>query len=51
MDREFILPKPDMPWTIAVDAADPEADGMPVEGRLIVSAHSAVLLVTDNVII
>ena len=53
MDREFILPKPDMPWQVAVDAADPAAvgDREPEDGRVIVSAHSAVLLVTDNVII
>ena len=54
-DREFILPKPDMSWQVAVDAAElaPYAGPrrMPADGKLIVSAHSAVLLVTDNVII
>jgi isoamylase len=52
-DSEFILPAPELPWQVALDAADPATDGnrMPVEGRITVSAHSAVLLVTDNVII
>ncbi|WP_420473563.1 glycogen debranching protein GlgX [Noviherbaspirillum sp. ST9] len=52
-EAEFILPKPDMPWQVALDAADPAVDNnrMPDDGRLIVSAQSAVLLVTDNVII
>ncbi|HEY0844261.1 MAG TPA: glycogen debranching protein GlgX [Noviherbaspirillum sp.] len=55
-DRAFDLPKPDMSWRVVIDAAEITAEipaeSRAVEGnRIIVSAHSAVLLVTDNVII
>ena len=62
-DCEFILPEPDMPWQVAVDAAHSAADSGSGEqsaseprselesGKVFVSSHSAVLLVTDNVII
>ena len=52
-DREFILPQPDMPWEVAIDAASP--DGTPTcqprRHRITVRAHSAMLLVADNVLI
>lgn len=58
-DREFVLPPPEMPWRIAVDAAEPtgvpvlEDNGAqrPADNRIVVAAHSAVLLVADNVIL
>jgi glycogen operon protein len=64
-DREFILPLPAVPWRVAIDAADftPESalepnggTGLQAAGqrklannRITVAAHSAVLLVADDV--
>jgi isoamylase len=60
-DREFILPPPAVPWRVALDAADfalePNGgDGLQAAGqrkpdnhRITVAAHSAVLLVADDV--
>lgn len=65
-DREFVLPEPELPWRVILDAADaddatdavqPDVEGripvgrIPDNHRIVVAAHSAVLLVTDNVII
>jgi len=57
-DREFVLPAPEMPWRVAVDAAEPTgvptveaAAGRITENRIKVAAHSAVLLVADDVIL
>jgi isoamylase len=52
-DREFVLPQPDMPWEVAIDAASPEgtAHRHPRHHRITVKAHSAMLLVADNVLI
>ncbi|MDF3034991.1 MAG: glgX [Paucimonas sp.] len=56
-DREFVLPTPVMPWRIAIDAAEP-FDGTAAErymsrkvenNRFLVAAHSAVLMVADDV--
>jgi isoamylase len=56
-DREFILPQPVMHWHTAIDAAQPPGHGKPEafpdrqpdNNRIIVAAHSAVLLVADHV--
>lgn len=57
-DREFVLPPPYMPWRVAIDAAEPS--GAPTvesaaqrirDNRITVAAHSAVLLVADDVIL
>lgn len=54
-DREFVLPQPEMPWQVVIDAAETVRANNPDCGRtldrIVVAAHSAVLLVTDNVII
>jgi glycogen operon protein len=50
-DREFVLPQPAMPWRVVVDAAGINEGRAPADGRIIVAAHCAVLLVTENVII
>jgi len=56
-DREFVLPAPVVPWQVAIDAAEPfERTGLQAHGkrqphnnRITVAAHSAVLLVADDV--
>ena len=52
-DREFILPPPEMPWEVAIDASSP--DGAPTRHpkrhRISVPAHCALLLVADNVLL
>ncbi len=50
-DREFVLPKPEMPWRVALDAAEqsPGRARAPQHNKIKVSAHSALLLVADNV--
>jgi isoamylase len=56
-DREFVLPAPAVPWQVAVDAAEPfdpaalKAHGkrQPHNNRITVAAHSALLLVADDV--
>ena len=53
-DRVFALPKPDMPWRVLIDAArqsggDDAAGRAPEDNMINVRAHSAVLLVADNV--
>jgi isoamylase len=58
-DREFVLPKPEMAWRVIIDAAEPlddEESGhlrvrRPENNKITVAAHSAVLLVTDHVVI
>jgi glycogen operon protein len=53
-DREFSLPRPVMPWRLLIDAAASDEAGKPREPRnnsINVAAHSAVLLVADNVTI
>jgi glycogen operon protein len=55
-DREFQLPQPVLDWRAVLDAAAmPGEDGAAIErqpagNRILVAAHSAVLLVADNVI-
>jgi glycogen operon protein len=57
-DREFILPQPVMAWRTEIDAAEQEdgssADAahlrQPRHNKLIVAAHSAVLLEADHVL-
>jgi isoamylase len=57
-DRKFVLPPPAMPWRVVIDAAEPL--GVPTvekvarrieHNRITVSAHSAVLLVADDVVL
>ncbi len=57
-EREFVLPAPEMPWRVAIDAA--QAHGVPPmdgaasrirDNRIKVAAHAAVLLVADDVIL
>jgi glycogen operon protein len=56
-DREFLLPQPLMNWRTAIDAAespDHSSNGamphrQPRHNKIIVAAHSAVLLVADDV--
>ena len=52
-DRKFILPKPAMPWRLLIDAAEADrasdASRVPEQNMIKVRAHSAVLLVADNV--
>jgi glycogen operon protein len=60
-DREFLLPEPYLPWRVAVDAAEirtePNSGGdlqaaeprRPENNRIMVAAHSAVLLLADDV--
>ena len=52
-DREFKLPSPYMPWEVAIDAAssDGAATCQPRQHRIAVPAHSAMLLVADNVVL
>ncbi|HYD95892.1 MAG TPA: glycogen debranching protein GlgX [Noviherbaspirillum sp.] len=50
-DREFVLPPPDMAWRVVIDAAEAGSQRAPENNRIIVAAHSAVLLVTENVIL
>jgi isoamylase len=63
-DREFVLPQPLMEWTVVLDAASPPADldvegnpddaaqrpagNLPHENRILVCAHSAMLLVSEH---
>ncbi|GIZ53277.1 glycogen debranching protein GlgX [Noviherbaspirillum aridicola] len=48
-DREFQLPAPAMSWRTAIDAAEGQRPPQqPQDNRIIVAAHSAVLLVTDH---
>ncbi|HJV52458.1 MAG TPA: glycogen debranching protein GlgX [Noviherbaspirillum sp.] len=50
-DREFVLPQPEMPWRVALDAAEQSSGRAraPQHNKIRVSAHSALLLVADNV--
>lgn len=50
-DREFVLPKPLLDWRVALDAADPEpgAARKPIDNRINVVSHSALLLLADHV--
>jgi len=53
-DREFVLPEPVLQWKVLIDAA--QKDGEPPlhvidNNRITVSAHSAVLLVADHVVV
>lgn len=50
-DREFILPKPLLNWRVIIDAADPELASArkPIDNRITVVSHSALLLVADHV--
>jgi len=56
-DREFLLPLPVLEWRAVIDAAEPfQAGGtgnlpqrQPKHNRILVAAHSAVLLVADHV--
>ncbi|MGE5651321.1 glycogen debranching protein GlgX [Noviherbaspirillum sp. UKPF54] len=52
-DREFVLPQPELPWKVLLDAAEPphgSGRGRAVQhNRIKVSAHSALLLVADHV--
>ena len=54
-DREFVLPEPALDWRAVLDAAAPLAESaalpqrQPVNNRILVAAHSAVLLVADDV--
>ncbi|KRB89942.1 glycogen debranching protein GlgX [Noviherbaspirillum sp. Root189] len=52
-DREFTLPQPTMPWRLLIDAAEHMRHhgtlGKPESNMINVAAHSAVLLVADNV--
>jgi glycogen operon protein len=43
-DREFVYPKPYLPWEAEANAADPDGQSQPaISGSIIVCAHSAVL--------
>ncbi|SNS54089.1 glycogen operon protein [Noviherbaspirillum humi] len=54
-DREFVLPAPVMQWHAVIDAAEPWDQPAPApvrqphDNRILVAAHSAVLLVADHV--
>jgi glycogen operon protein len=55
-DREFVLPQPHMTWRTVIDAAEPiDSHGHPAlqrqpeHNRIVVAAHSAVLLEADHV--
>ncbi len=56
-DREFVLPVPTMLWSVAIDAAEPFDAGdlkaiaprQVAHNKIVVAAHSAVLLVADDV--
>lgn len=54
-DREFVLPQPVLDWRAVLDAAaQPGASAappqnQPADNRILVAAHSAVLLVADDV--
>jgi glycogen operon protein len=64
-DREFVLPPPTVPWRVAIDAAEPVPESalepndgsnlqaaeprQPHDNRITVAAHSALLLVADDV--
>lgn len=52
-DREFLLPHPLMGWRAIIDAAEPAGPAIrqPDQNRITVAAHSAVLLVAENVIL
>ncbi|HEY8605492.1 MAG TPA: glycogen debranching protein GlgX [Noviherbaspirillum sp.] len=49
-DREFQLPLPAIAWRTAIDAAEGQRPELhPEHNRILVAAHSAVLLVNDDV--
>jgi isoamylase len=51
-DREFVLPEPILDWIVRIDAAedaDAPAVRKPIDNRITVVAHSAILLVADHV--
>ncbi|HJV80318.1 glycogen debranching protein GlgX [Noviherbaspirillum sp.] len=55
-DREFVLPQPAMYWQTVIDAAETEGGRagalphrQPAQNRIVVAAHSAILLVADHV--
>ncbi len=53
-DREFVLPEPVLDWQVLIDAAqkdDAPPAHVPGHNRITVSAHSAVLLVADHVVL
>jgi isoamylase len=58
-DREFVLPQPELAWRVVIDAAgaldgdrgEHDAPRIPERNKITVAAHSAVLLVADDVII
>ncbi len=58
-DREFVLPAPEMAWRVVVDAAEALDDSgaehaaprEPMHNKITVAAHSAVLLVADDVLL
>jgi glycogen operon protein len=58
-DREFVLPPPAMPWRVAVDAAEPipgsdlkhASPRQPEHNKVVVAAHSALLLTADDVLL
>ncbi len=44
-DRTFLYPYPELPWIVKIDSGMPETDPeMAKDGRMLVRAHSAVLL-------
>ena len=47
--HDFALPEPTLAWNIAIDSAHPERDREPVDGKITLEAHSAILLVADHV--
>jgi isoamylase len=50
-DRHFELPQPEMPWRAAIDAAEGQhPEPHPRQNKILVAAHSAVLLVADDVL-
>jgi isoamylase len=52
-DGEFQMPQPEMPWRVLIDAAEPAGGAATLRkvehNKIIVAAHSAVLLVADHV--
>jgi isoamylase len=58
-DREFVLPQPEMAWRVVIDAAEQVFNDNPEHdvprsctgNKITVAAHSAVLLVADDVLI
>jgi glycogen operon protein len=56
-DREFVLPQPVMAWRTVIDAAEPSeshsihpaSHRQPEYNKIIVAAHSAILLEADHV--